>query len=142
MIFEATPPEPVNAHLEPHGVILPFEANPKDLVGARKPPLHLVPAAANILESLVLRHGADKYGEFNWREKRIKISEYIAATQRHLSSWFDGEDIDPESGQSHLAHARATLSIALDAISRDSFIDDRPPPGACAALIAKNTKKP
>ena len=104
--------------------------NPKDRIGAMKPPLHLIPPAAEILESLAMAHGARKYGPFNWRWSKIKASIYIAAAKRHLAQWFDGQDDDPESGVSHLAHARACLGILLDAISLDQMIDDRPATGA------------
>ncbi|MEX0716614.1 MAG: dATP/dGTP diphosphohydrolase domain-containing protein [Planctomycetaceae bacterium] len=115
--------------------------NPKDRIGARKPPLHLVPPAAEIAESLVMALGAQKYGPFNWRSARVKASVYVAAARRHLLQWFDGEDDDPESGVSHLAHARACLGILLDAIATGQLVDDRPPKGAASELIEKFTKE-
>ena len=113
--------------------------NPKDRIGAMKPPLHLIPSAAEILESLAMAHGARKYGPFNWRWSKIKASIYIAAARRHLAQWFDGQDEDPESGVSHLAHARACLGILLDAMSLEQMIDDRPATGAAPELIEKFT---
>lgn len=114
--------------------------NPKDIVGAYKPPLHLVPTSANILEAMVLQLGATKYGPANWREQDVNASTYIAAAYRHLSQWFDGEDVDKESGVSHLAHARACLSILIDAIETEHVVDDRPPKGASSRLIEMYTK--
>lgn len=113
--------------------------NPKDRIGSRKPPLHLIPPAAEIVEAVVMGLGAAKYGAFNWRSEKVRASIYIAAARRHLAQWFDGEDDDPESGVSHLAHARATLGILLDAIATGNVIDDRPPPGAAAELIQRFT---
>ena len=110
-------------------------------MGAKKPPLHLIPSAAEITESLALAHGAKKYGAFNWRWKRIKASIYIAAARRHLMQWFDGEDKDAESGVSHLAHARACLGILIDAIALERMIDDRPATGAATELIEQYTRK-
>lgn len=130
----------------PSGVAQPIEApaeqgtNPKDRVGARKPPLHLVPAAAEIAESLVMALGAKKYGPYNWRSAKVKTSVYIAAARRHLLQWFDGQDDDPESGVSHLAHARACLGILLDALATGNAVDDRPPAGAASQLIEKFTQ--
>ncbi len=109
--------------------------NPKDRVGVRKPPLHLIPPAAEILESAVMALGAKKYGAFNWRSSRVKASVYVAAARRHLVQWFDGCDDDDESGVSHLAHARACLGILLDALVTGNVVDDRPPAGASTALI-------
>ncbi len=114
--------------------------NPKDRVGCRKPPLHLIPPAAEIAEAVVMGLGAAKYGPYNWRTETIRATIYIAAARRHLAQWLDGEDDDAESGVSHLAHARATLGILLDAITNEKVIDDRPPPGAASALIAYHTK--
>ena len=113
--------------------------NEKDRVGATKPPLNLIPPAAEILESMVMGLGAEKYGAFNWRHEKIQASIYIAAIRRHLAQWHDGEDDDPESGMSHLAHARANLGILIDAITAGKVIDDRPPPGAASELIRKLT---
>lgn len=114
--------------------------NPKDRSGARKPPLPLIPPAAEIAEAMVMASGAKKYGPFNWRSLNVRATEYIAAAKRHLAQWLDGQDDDPESGISHLAHARATLGILLDAITTGNAIDDRPPPGAAAELIQRFTK--
>ncbi len=110
-------------------------ANPKDRVGDRKPPLHLIPPAAEVLESVVMALGAKKYGAFNWRGSKVKASVYVAAARRHLLQWFDGCDDDRESGVSHLAHARACLGILLDALATGNVLDDRPPAGASTELI-------
>lgn len=115
--------------------------NPKDVVGSRKPALHLVPQSANILEAVVFGHGAQKYGgAYNWRVKRVRASIYLSATMRHLAQWLDGHDDDSESGLSHLSHARACLAILIDAQAAGSLIDDRPPAGPACALLQKHTK--
>lgn len=116
--------------------------NPKDRIGLRKPPLHLIPPAAEVLESVVMALGAKKYGEHNWRVTDVRASVYIVAARRHLLQWFDGQDNDPESGVSHLAHARACLGILLDAQATGHLIDDRPPPGVCTQLIEQFTEVP
>jgi len=115
------------------------DENPKDRVGAGKPPLHLIPPAAEILEAVVMGLGAKKYGPFNWRTSKVRGTVYIAAAKRHLAQWLDGQDDDPESGVSHLAHARACLGILLDALATGHLVDDRPPPGAAHALIERHT---
>lgn len=115
--------------------------NPKDRIGDTKPPLGLVPPSANILEAAVFGLGAKKYGgPFNWRVQQIRASVYVSAAMRHLAQWFDGENDDPESGVSHLAHARACLGILLDAQATGHLIDDRPPAGAASRLIASLTR--
>lgn len=116
------------------------DENPKDRVGAGKPPLHLIPPAAEILEAVVMGLGAKKYGPFNWRSSKVRATVYIAAAKRHLAQWLDGQDDDPESGVSHLAHARACLGVLLDAIATGNVLDDRPPAGPACVLIQKHTR--
>ena len=118
----------------------PPDQNPKDRASANKPPLHLIPPSAEILEAVVMGLGARKYGPYNWRTAPIRATVYIAAAKRHLAQWLDGQDEDVESGVSHLAHARACLGILLDAQSLHCLNDDRPPPGAAHQIIINATK--
>ncbi len=104
------------------------KGNPKDATGSSKTPFHLVPESATAQEAEAMRLGASKYGAYNWRSKAVKASVYVSALRRHLAAWFDREDNDPESGLSHLAHARANLGILLDAEHCGQLIDDRPVP--------------
>lgn len=103
--------------------------DPKAEAGARKTPLRLIPPAAMREEAWAFELGARKYGAFNWRleGRRPRASVYYEAVLRHVTAWYDGEDVDAESGRSHLAHARAGLGILLDAIDRGRLEDDRPP---------------
>ncbi len=113
--------------------------NPKDRIGDTKPPLHLIPPSAEILEAVVMGLGARKYGPYNWRSSSIRATVYVAAAKRHLAQWLDGQDDDAESGVSHLAHARACLGILLDAQVCQRLIDDRPPTGVAHHLIMQHT---
>ena len=115
--------------------------NPKDKIGQKKPPMHLIPAPALVEEAMVMGLGASKYGPYNWREHSVAASVYIAAAYRHLMAWFDGQDTDAESGITHLAHARACLGILIDAQRQGKLVDDRPAPGATALLLDRHTKK-
>ena len=110
--------------------------NPKDLIGTKKAPLHLVPPALAIRVAPVLALGAAKYGPFNWRQYPVKLSVYLEAAQRHLLAFADGQDLDPESGEWHVAHAAACLAIVLDAEGIGHLVDDRPSPGPAADLLA------
>lgn len=116
-------------------------SNPKDILGTAKPPLHLVPSTALVRTSMVMKLGAAKYGPYNWRENAVKGTVYVSAAERHLRSWLDGEDTDPESQQSHIAHMVACGMILLDAMDTGNLIDDRPTPGATSRLIAELTSK-
>jgi len=114
--------------------------NPKDRVGQTKPPLHLIPPAAEIAEAVVMGLGAKKYGgPYNWRTSHVRATVYVAAAKRHIAQWLDGQDDDAESGVSHLAHARACLGILLDVLATGHLVDDRPPSGAAHALIEHHT---
>ena len=115
--------------------------NPKDLLGIKKVPLNLLPTAGLIHEALAMKNGAAKYGPFNWRDKKIQASIYVAAAQRHILAWFDGEEIAEDSGAHHLGHAKACLGILLDALETDSLHDDRPLSGATARLLAEHEEK-
>lgn len=101
--------------------------NPKDLIGRTKPGLSCVPCAPLFEAGRVLRHGADKYGRHNWRDLAISSSVYYDAALRHLMAWWEGEDLDPESGHPHLAHAIAGLMVLRDAQIQGKCRDDRPP---------------
>ena len=69
--------------------------------------------------------GADKYGPFNWRLTGVCASTYVHAILRHLNAWRNGEDTDPESGRSHIAHVACCCNILLDAAACGTLDDDR-----------------
>jgi len=108
--------------------------NPKTAVGAAKVPLHLVPPSAKHYLALALADGAKKYGPYNWRDSAISVSVYVAAAQRHLDAFWDGEDCADDSGVHHLAHAMACFALLLDAKEVGMLHDDRPTPGGVPAL--------
>lgn len=51
----------------------------------------------------VLEFGATKYDDHNWK-KGLPTVEICESLIRHLTSYLAGEDIDPESGLSHIGH--------------------------------------
>ena len=82
-----------------------------------------------------MRLGAEKYGAYNWREKGVRLSVYLAAIDRHLAAYKDRQDLDPESGKSHLCHVAACLAIIADADAIGKLEDDRPTAGGAAKLL-------
>ena len=72
----------------------------------------------------VLTMGSKKYGDRNW-EKGMKWSRLLASAERHLHAWKCGEDIDPESGLQHLAHAMTNLAFLLEFTNSYPQGDDR-----------------
>lgn len=117
------------------------ETNPKDRIGAKKPRLSLVPPAGLVYAALAMANGADKYGPYNWREKKVQAMIYLEAAQRHLLSWQDGEENAQDSGVPHLGHALACILILIDALETHNLIDNRPKNGVMAQLIERFTKK-
>lgn len=104
------------------------DANPKTAYGEAKPPLALIPLVALEAEAYALKLGADKYGAWNWRDDPVSTLTYLNAAMRHIKAFAEGENLDPESGKSHLGHARASLAIVLDAEAHGTLLDNRPRP--------------
>lgn len=107
--------------------------NPKDIVGARKIGLSVVPDSLAVYDAMAFTEGALKYGQYNWRFAGVRVSVYISALRRHLAKFMAGEWADSTTGVPHLASARACLGILLDAKLSNKLVDDRPP--AQPALI-------
>jgi hypothetical protein len=114
--------------------------NPKAIYGRAKPSLALIPGGALVPMAKVFELGARKYGDYNWRKDPVELMIYANAALRHLYSLIDGEDLYPESGESHAAHAAACMGIILDARACGTLIDNRPYAGQSAALIRERTQ--
>jgi len=96
-------------------------------VGVRKAPLSTLSMPVVAEMGTAMLEGARKYGRHNWREAGIRSSVYFDATMRHLMQWWEGEDIDPDSGLSHVTKALSSLHVLRDAQMRGKVVDDRPP---------------
>lgn len=118
---------------------VPDLSNPKARQGILKCPTQYVPPIIMMHLGLAMKSGAEKYGPFNWREDPICASIYKGAMDRHLSSWFDGEDVDPGSGCHPLAHVAASCALVLDSLACESLIDDRPKGGPTPRFILETT---
>lgn len=79
---------------------------PKAAHGAVKPLLGLLPERFTLSVSLALTWGARRYSLRNWRHTPVRASTYVSAMRRHLDLWAAGEDVDPETGVSHLGTSR------------------------------------
>lgn len=82
-------------------------------------PLHLLEE-----EARVWMHGEAKYGRWNWT-KGLKWSGVMASCLRHLFAWLRGEDIDSESGYTHIAHAMCNLRMLQLYRTEHPELDDR-----------------
>jgi hypothetical protein len=110
------PQETLTAIKKQFGTALKFDQN--------KLPLNLLSTEAMNQTAAVLAFGAQKYAEHNWRNG-FAWSRPLAAAMRHLTAFNDGEDRDPESGLSHLAHAACCIMFLLEFEKTHQHLDDR-----------------
>ena len=86
--------------------------------------LELISPRATFELGKVLTFGARKYAAHNWR-KGIAWSRIIGAIKRHVESFNAGEDNDPETGLSHIAHAMCECMFLLEYLQTHPELDDR-----------------
>jgi hypothetical protein len=116
------------------------DTNPKDAIGTMKVPLSVIPTRVLWNLGLAMLEGACKYGRHNYRAAGTRASVYFDATVgRHLLPWWEGEDIDADSGLHHIDKAIASLFVLRDSMLQGNWIDDRPP-RAVPDLKALNAK--
>jgi len=125
-------------------------SNPKDIIGTRRAALSVVPLPVVVEMGVGMAEGAAKYGRHNYRAVGVRASVYFDATMRHLIAWWEGEDIDPDSGLSHVTKAMCSLAVLRDAQMQGMCTDDRPPRSVpfyaeandrAAAIIDKHADK-
>lgn len=104
------------------------DTNPKDAIGIKKPCLTTIPFPVLYEIGTAMLEGACKYRRHNYRVAGVRVSVYIEAAFRHLAAFWEGEDIDPDSGLSHISKAMASLVVLRDAQMSNMAQDDRPPP--------------
>lgn len=127
------------------------DTNPKDAVGTAKVPISTVsmqvvdeltqfmgPVDPRVLAELglAMMEGALKYGRHNYRVAGVRASVYYDAAFRHRAAFELGQDIDPDSGLSHITKGIATLTVLRDSMIQGNWTDDRPPKGSARALIS------
>lgn len=86
--------------------------------------VELLPSTPLLMIADVLGFGAEKYAAHNWRGG-FDQSRLIGAAMRHLLAYNDGEDSDPESGLSHLAHLGCCVLFLLEHQAKGIGRDDR-----------------
>jgi len=84
----------------------------------------LVPAYSHEEYAKVLMHGAEKYGDDNWR-KGMSWNSVLASLERHLYAIKNGEDLDSESGLLHSAHIMANAAFLTEYYKYYREGDDR-----------------
>jgi hypothetical protein len=73
----------------------------------------------------VAGYGTEKYDRYNFL-KGYDWSLSFDALCRHIFAFWSGEDIDPESGFPHMAHAGWHCLALLAFMRRHPEMDDRP----------------
>lgn len=72
----------------------------------------------------VLEFGATKYAPHNWK-KGLEVSKLTESLMRHLFAMLNGEDIDPESGCSHIGHIQCNAMFLAYNLKHHPDLDDR-----------------
>lgn len=67
----------------------------------------------------VMEYGEKKYGKDNWR-KGQDIPSLCDCAMRHLTAFMDGEELDPESGVSHIGHIMANCMMIVYNSNKDT----------------------
>lgn len=102
------------------------ETNPKDVIGTKKAPISTLSCPVLFEMGLGMLEGARKYGRHNYRAIGVSATVYYDGAMRHLMDWFEGENIDPDSGLNHLTKALTCLATLRDSMLIGNWIDDRP----------------
>ena len=101
--------------------------DPKATCANKKFSMSSIPPRVLAEVANAMTEGAVKYGYFNYRGITTSGSMYYDAAMRHLMQWFEGEDIDPDSGISHVTKAISGLIVLRDSMMNGTWHDDRPP---------------
>jgi Domain of unknown function (DUF5664) len=105
-------------------------SNPKDAMSFKKVPfISVLPMGVMARVALGMLEGALKYSRHNYRIAGVRASVYVDAAMRHLASFWEGENLDPESkvGLHHIDKAIASLTVLRDSMLQKNWTDDRPP---------------
>jgi dATP/dGTP diphosphohydrolase, N-terminal len=89
-----------------------------------KAPWHFIPWEGLEEVAYVMEHGAVKYRPGNYRNG-MDLFRLMRAGIGHWVDWWRGEDNDPETGRSHIAHSVCCGLMALESIKVGTARDTR-----------------
>lgn len=73
----------------------------------------LVPSSLVLAVAKIREYGCEKYHDpDNW--KQVEPQRYRDALYRHLLAYFNGEELDEESGLPHLHHAACNIAFLIE----------------------------
>ena len=72
----------------------------------------------------VLMFGETKYSRDNWKKGQL-ITELLGSLFRHIIAFQKGEDLDSESGKSHIGHAMCNLMFIQYVLNNHKQFDNR-----------------
>ena len=72
----------------------------------------------------VFKFGAKKYAKNNYLKGGLNASRLTAAALRHILQYQDGEELDAESGESHIDHAMCCLMMLRSTQQLGTSVDD------------------
>lgn len=100
--------EPLKGYLKGLGPDAPVAINDKGGKQSVSPcRCDLLPAKALLHEAAILKYGADKYGDNNWR--KIPLKDHINHALTHILAFQDGDTQDD-----HIGHATCRMLMALE----------------------------
>lgn len=86
--------------------------------------LSLIPPMPLLEMARAFHAGAQKYEDFGYM-KAPNLGKYVDAMLRHVVAFMAGEDVDPETGIHHLAHAACNAFILQVLQAEGEATDDR-----------------
>lgn len=91
---------------------------------AEKPDMSLLTLAAKTGIAKAFMDGEKKYGRYNYLSG-MEWTRLLAAADRHLSAFNDGEDCAKDSGLNHLYHAGACICMLIEYFEKSLGTDNR-----------------
>jgi len=92
-----------------------------------KPRYELLPPELLEATVRVLTLSEEKHKDNPWYNGEISWGSQFGALMRHLWKWWSPfhDDLDEETGESHLAHAASRLFMLYSQVQRNIGVDDR-----------------
>lgn len=86
--------------------------------------MELIPASAIEALGRAMTYGSKKYDDHNWANG-FEWDRLVGSLLRHVNAWRAGQDLDPESGLSHIDHVMANAAMLAAHIEEGLGNDNR-----------------